>query len=122
MKARCAALIVLIATALSSCTKSPVDEMADRAKESRARDQNYERISAREFWGDMSYMEDCVPKNSPMKPFDLYFEVLPDGKLGEMIAEPSTSVSTCIERHVSGRVFSLPPKGLPYVTKVGIDI
>ena len=119
MKARLAALALLGTASLSACADSSAGHMADRAKKSLARDSAYEMVSVKEFWGDASFMKDCVPPNSaPPASLTIYFEVLPSGQLGSVTSEPDTAVSTCIKQHIIGRVFSKPPGSVPYVTKI----
>jgi hypothetical protein len=91
--------------------------MAARARESLARNSGYEMVSVQEFWGDAAYMKECTSENNPVpKPFTIYFEVLPDGKLGEILFVPETDVTRCIKAHVIGRRFTKPPG--TYVTKI----
>ena len=97
---------------------SPTQEqMAARVRESLARDSSYEMVSVQEFWGDAAYLKECTNENKPSPmTFTIYFEVLPDGKLGELLFVPETRVARCIKAHIVGRRFTRPPG--TYVTKI----
>ena len=121
MRSQLAALCLFGAFSLSAIASSSVDDMSTRARQSLARDAAYEMTSTREFWGDASFMKDCVPPGSPVQaPFAIYFEVLPNGHLGSLLFAPATPLSACIKRHISGRRFSNPPAGVSYVTKIDL--
>lgn len=92
-------------------------EMAARVSESLARDSSYEMVSVREFWGDASYLGKCTNKNNPPpQPFTIYFEVLSNGSLGQLLFVPETPVAQCIKQHVQSRHFTKPPG--TYVTRI----
>ena len=96
---------------------STPEQMAARAKNSLSRNSAYEMVSVQEFWGDASYLASCTGKNKPLpKPFTIYFEVLPNGQLGELLFVPETDVTRCIRPNVAGRRFTKPPG--TYVTKI----
>jgi hypothetical protein len=119
MMVRFAILALLGMASFSVSADASVGDMAARARDSAARGGAYETVSVQEFWADALFMKDCVPPGSPPQPaFVIYFEVLPSGRLGSMLFEPDTSVSACIRKHVAGRVFSKPPGGVAYVTKI----
>jgi hypothetical protein len=75
-------------------------------------------ISAKAFWGDASFMRECVPASVKIAaPFTIYFEVRPDGALGDVLFVPETKTAECIRQHVMDRRFPTPPGGA-YVTKI----
>lgn len=114
------AVLALLGMASFSVSASPsAGEMAARAKDSAARDGAYETVSVQEFWSDALFMKECVPTGTaPPAAFVIYFEVLPDGRLGSLLFDPETKASACIRQHVADRVFSKPPGNAPYVTKI----
>lgn len=92
--------------------------MSARAKESLARDSAYEMVSVKSFWGNAAFMKECTHENKPLpEPFTIYFEVLPNGALGQLLFSPLTDVGHCIHARVVGRRFPNPPGGA-YVTKI----
>lgn len=105
---------LLTFTGIASSTQ---EQMAARARESLTRNSGYEMVSIQEFWGDAAYLTECTDENKPLPtPVTIYFEVLPDGKLGELLFAPETDVGRCIKAHVTGRHFTRPPG--TYVTKI----
>jgi hypothetical protein len=116
--------LALITTALlvmpgSSIAASSIEQMARRAKESLASNGRYEEVSVKAFWSDISFMSECAPAagQPAAAAFTIYFEVLPNGDLGEVVLDPETMTAECIRRHVAHRKFPKPPGG-PYVTKI----
>ena len=94
------------------------EEMAPRAKVSLASDSAYEMESIKAFWGDASFLRQCLPPHqSTPEPFVIYFEVLPSGELGATVFEPLTNLAKCIQAHTVHRVFPKPP-GTGYVTRI----
>lgn len=96
-------------------------DMVRRARESLVMDRKYEMVSVGEFWGnDTSYLTACTHGGKPLpEPFTIYFEVLPDGRLGQLLFVPETDVARCIGAHVTGRTFTKPPGD--YVTRIDMS-
>jgi hypothetical protein len=119
MNIRAALVSSLLFALLSPASAAPnVEEMATRAQQSLARDNKYSMISAKAFWGDASFMRECVPASVKIAaPFTIYFEVRPDGALGDVLFVPETKTAECIRQHVMDRRFPTPPGGA-YVTKI----
>lgn len=112
----------LFFAAVGPSTAAPsVQEMAQRASASQARDGEYADVSIKAFWGDVSFMSECVPAGQPLTaPFDIYFEVLPSGSLGAVVLDPQTNAGKCIKRHIMHRKFPAPPGGA-YVTRINMQ-
>jgi hypothetical protein len=121
MKTRLALVTILcLVTTGASLADSASQHMLARAQESEARNGNYATVATKTFWGDVSFMPECVPNGNPLREaFTIYFEVLANGKLGEVVFEPDTKIAECIRRHVTNRTFPLPPGG-SYVTKINM--
>jgi hypothetical protein len=101
----------------ASAANPTAKEMAERAKESLARDRTYEMKSVEAFWGDASFMQQCVPSDGATPAsFVIYFEVLPDGTLGSTVFDPLTPEARCIKGHTAHRTFPRPPGA--YVTRI----
>ena len=101
-----------------STAASNAEKMAQRASASQLRDGEYANVAIKAFWGDVSFMSECVPAGQPVTaPFDIYFEVLPNGSLGAVVLDPKTNTGECIKRHVMHHKFPAPPGGA-YVTKI----
>ena len=82
--------------------------------------QEYEMKAVQAFWGDASFMRECAPPNTPIaEPLTIYFEVKPDGGMGQLVLNPETKVATCIARHVKNRRFPKPP--FDYVVKIDLN-
>jgi hypothetical protein len=111
---------LLLMTPGPSIAASNIEEMARRAKESLARNSQYEEVSLKAFWSDISFMSECVPAGeSAAAAFTIYFEILPNGDLGEVVLDPETMTAECIRRHVMHRKFPTPPGGA-YVTRINM--
>jgi hypothetical protein len=111
-------ILVLISSAVLA--ESSLKEMAARASESLARDSSYEMVSVKAFWGDASFLEQCAPKSSPVPAsLVIYFEVLPDGRLGQVLIDPLTETAKCVIKHTAHRTFPKPPG--KYVTKIDMS-
>lgn len=62
------------------------------------------------FWGNAAFMQECVPADAvSLAPIVIYFEVVPDGSLGELVVSPEDDVARCISDAVSKRRFPAPP-------------
>jgi hypothetical protein len=110
-------LMALMLLSPAASANPTVKEMAARAKESLARDSTYEMKSVKAFWGDASFMQQCVPSDGPVPAsFVIYFEVLPDGTLGSTVFDPLTPEAKCIKEHTAHRTFPKPPGA--YVTEI----
>ena len=70
----------------------------------------YEAIATQDFWGDAGFMRECVPPDSALpEPLVIYYEVLPNGSLGDLTIIPTTAVSQCISEAIASRKFPYPP-------------
>ncbi len=79
----------------------------------------YEMKAVQAFWGDASFMRECAPPNTPIaEPLTIYFEVKPDGGMGQLVIHPETKVANCIAKNVKNRRFPTPPKD--YVVKIDL--
>ena len=115
---RSAVLVMALAASLSVNAAQTEAQMAERAKESLTRNSAYEMESVKVFWGDASLLFECAHKNKPLpESFVIYFEVLPDGSMGQLLFSPMTKEAQCIQSHLIGRTFPPPPGGA-YVTRI----
>lgn len=102
---------VLFLTA-SCLADSDFAELEEKHQQSIASEDGkaFEMNAVQAFWGDAAFMQKCVPPDvdSP-EPLVIYFEVTPDGSLGELVISPQNDVATCISEAVSERRFPNPP-------------
>jgi hypothetical protein len=72
------------------------------------------------FWGDASFMQECVPPNTPIAdPLIIYFAVKRDGSMGEFVSNPETAVANCIAKNVKNRHFPKPPN--EFVVRIDLN-
>jgi len=117
MSIRTRLLMLLSIISVVASAASVLEDMELRSKESLARDSAYEMTSVKVFWGDASFLRECFHENKPLPPpFVIYFEILPDGRLGQTLFEPMTEGAICIRAHIAERRFPKPPGA--YVTKI----
>jgi hypothetical protein len=82
--------------------------------------QEYEMKAVQAFWGDAGFMRECAPPNTPIaEPLTIYFEVKPDGGMGQLVISPETKVANCIVKNVKNRRFPKPPND--YVVKIDLN-
>ena len=69
------------------------------------------------FWGNLAFMRECAPPNAPTaESFTIFFQVLPNGRMGQIYLFPETSVGKCIKKHVLKRNFPMPAE--PFVVRI----
>ena len=70
----------------------------------------FEMKAVQAFWGNAAFMQKCVPPDADSpEPLVIYFEVTPDGSLGELVISPKNDVAICISDAVAERRFPNPP-------------
>jgi hypothetical protein len=75
-----------------------------------AEGRQYELEATRTFWGDASFMQECVPPGTPAPgPLTIYIQVRPDGSMGSVVITPDTPLAACIKKATVNRRFSPPP-------------
>jgi hypothetical protein len=107
------------ATAAAPTTAAPADttrraEFQNRYQNSIATPEGkgYETSATAAFFGDSTFMRTCASPGGPVAaPFTVYFEVVQNGDLGELVFSPETDVANCIRKEVTGRRFPPPPGG-----------
>lgn len=97
------------------------EEFAARAKMSSTRHPNYEMGAVQAFWGDATFMQQCVPQGTfPLPaPFKIYVEILADGSMGRTFSVPMSKTAECVHRFTAGRIFPKPPE--PYVLAIELS-
>ena len=109
---------VLISSAFIA-NASDIDAMEARHQASIASNEGktYEMKAAQAFFGDAAFMRECAPPGvTTPETVTIYFEVMPAGKMGELLILPEGKVSKCISGHVRDRAFPSPPE--TYVGKI----
>jgi hypothetical protein len=80
---------------------------------------SYEMKAVQAFWGDAGFMRTCAPSDIPTpNPITIYFEVKPDGSLGQVVIHPRTRAGSCIATNVEDRRFPTPPND--YVGRIDL--
>ena len=100
---------------------STVEEMEARHQKnvSTPQGKSFEKEAVYAFWGDYHFMRECAPPNAPVaEPLTIYFEILLDGTLGEVVITPDTPVAQCIKEKTANRRYSKPPE--KFVAKINL--
>ena len=73
--------------------------------------QEYETVATQAFWGDASFMETCVPRNSPLQE-SLRIRILArsDGSIADLEITPDTTVAQCVRKATVSRTLPRPPR------------
>jgi len=80
----------------------------------------YELEATKAFFGDLSFLRECAPPDAPVADsFTIYFQVLTNGRMGEIYFFPETPVATCVRRHVIDKTFPRPTR--PFVVKIPLS-
>ena len=94
-------------------------ELRNKSDFAEAGGHEYEMEAVRAFWGSPHFMMQCLPPGSPIHaPFKIFFEILPNGTMGELKFTKKTKITECIAKNVKERHFPKPIK--PFV--VGINM
>jgi hypothetical protein len=97
------------------------EKAAAAAARSRAFDSSkYERTAVQAFWGDAAFMRECAPSNGPVaSPFEIYLEILPNGRIGRSLFVPETTTAKCVKERTAGRVF--PKRSRAFVLQIAMS-
>jgi len=115
----CPFLLVLIVLPAQSADTKTLETRYQKSI-STPQGKEYEMKAVQAFWGDASFMRECAPPNTPIAdPLTIYFEVKPDGGMGELVISPETKVASCIAKNVKNRHFPKPPS--EYVVKIDLN-
>lgn len=80
----------------------------------------YESKVVIQFWGNTHFMMQCISTGAPVhRPFTIFFEVLPDGKMGRLAFTITTNVTKCISNHVKTKIFLKPEKA--FVARIDLS-
>ena len=71
---------------------------------------SYANLAVGQFWGDISFMRQCAPPDSPVpESFDIFYIVTIDGAIESIHLFPETKTGKCIKENVKTRAFNKPP-------------
>jgi hypothetical protein len=91
-------LVVLLApleVGSQSSKKWTVGEAKRAADASQTAHRDYRGVALQTFWGDAAFMRACAPPGTPVAaPFDIYFEIQTNGRIGRILFAPETVVLT----------------------------
>lgn len=105
-------IVVIITCALAVIPAVRAEEAGrdERFRRCIAKDPDYESKVLPVFWGDAAFMTKCAPKDGPVPSgFVIWVGIGPDGSQQELLAEPDSDTSRCIQRFVKDRKFPAPP-------------
>jgi len=99
---------------------STVEEMEARHQKnvSTPQGKSFEKEAVYAFWGDYHFLRECAPLAGSVTEYVVYFEILPDGTLGEVVIVPDTPVAQCIKEKTANRRYSKPPE--KFVAKISL--
>jgi hypothetical protein len=105
-------LLLLLLTVIPCSAKTPLSVLVERRNHDLKTPEGkaYEMTAVSAFWGDAKFMRTCSPVGSPIpEPHSIFVEIMPNGKMGELVITPNTPFATCIMRNVQNREFPKPP-------------
>jgi hypothetical protein len=121
-KVRMLRTIIVLLLSSSAYASSLIDDLESRNKIdiSTPNGNKYEMDAIGVFWGSPHFMMECLPPGSQLhKPFTIFFEVLENGKMGQLAYREEDSVTDCISRNVKNREFPIPLK--PFVVRIDLS-
>ncbi|RPI79512.1 MAG: hypothetical protein EHM45_02670 [Desulfobacteraceae bacterium] len=97
---------------------STVEEMETRHQKnvSTPQGKSFGKEAVYAFWGDYHFLRECAPLAGSVSEYVVYFEILPDGALGEIFITPDTPAAQCVKEKTANRVYSKPPE--KFVAKI----
>ena len=119
--ARLAGMLTIL-TASAACAES-IEQYENRYRTSTASDEGkaYETLVTAEFRADLEFLPQCARREKVTSgAITLYYEVTPDGRLGELFLAPDTVLNDCIRKALKSREFT--PPGLSWVGKITLTV
>ncbi len=78
------------------------------------------RLAGSFFGPDLEYLKKCVPENEKIERFEVFFEILPSGSLGEIFMDPENEVTQCLREAAKNQTFE--PRSKPFVVHIDMKI
>jgi len=113
-------LLCLLTTIAHASDKLQELESRNKIDISKAGGNDYEIQAVQTFWGEPHFMMQCLPPDSPIhEPFTIYFEVLRNGNMGDIVFTTTTDVTDCMARKVKNKSFPVPSSS--FVVKINME-